>query len=375
MKCTILMALAVGALACGHGRQDAAAKAAAAVADAGALPESTDATLSAAQLGYLEFSKVEETPAPDVASLGGTIEFDDEHTARLSAVVPGRITELLVAVGERVSVDQPLLALESPEVKSAQAEYVKADADLTVARKAEERTRRLAAVHAVADKDVLQATGDAQKAAADFEHARAVLERLHVAPGEVTNRYLLRSPIAGTLVERKAGLGVEVSPESADALVVVSDLSRVRVSVRVPERQLGLVKAGETVRVRVDAYPEDFPGTIIAVGAVVDDATRTVVARCLVPNPDLRLKPAMFARVTVQAAPDTRLLAVPTEAILSDGVHTEVVVRDHDGKLSVRPVEIGVQIDGHVEVRSGLVVGDEIVTRGALFAARALETS
>jgi cobalt-zinc-cadmium efflux system membrane fusion protein len=369
----MIMALAVGALACGHGHQDASAKAAA--TDASTLPEATDATLSAAQLGYLEFSKVEETPAPDVASLGGTIDFDDEHTARLSAVVPGRITELLVAVGEHVNVDQPLVALESPEVKSAQADYVKADADLTVARKAEERTQRLAAVHAVADKDVLQATEDAQKAAADFDHARAVLERLHVAPGEVTNRYLLRSPIAGTLVERKAVLGMEVSPESADPLVVVSDLSRVRVSVRVPERQLGLVKDGETVRVRVDAYPEDFPGTILAVGAVVDDATRTVVARCLVPNPDFRLKPAMFARVTVQAAPDTRLLAVPTEAILSDGVHTQVVVRDHDGKLSVRSVEIGVQIDGHVEVRSGLAVGDEIVTRGALFAARALETS
>jgi multidrug efflux pump subunit AcrA (membrane-fusion protein) len=66
---------------------------------------------------------------------------------------------------------------------------------------------------------------------------------------------------------------------------------------------------------------------------------------------------------------------VPSDAILSDGVRTEVVVRDGDGRLSVRPVAIGVEIDGHVEVRSGLAVGDEIVTRGALFAARALETS
>ncbi len=371
MRRTIVFILAVGTLAaCNRRRHESPPK-----ADADVVAEAPAATMSAAQLGYLEFGKVEETPAPDVASLGGTIDFDDEHTARLNAVVPGRITELLVAVGERVSVDQPLVALESPEVRAAQAEYVRAEADLTVARKASERAQRLAGVRAVSDKDLLQATEDAQKAGADFDRARAVLERLHVAPGEPTSRYLLRSPIAGTLVERKAVLGSEVSPESAEPLVVVSDLSRVRVSVRVPERQLGLVAPGETVRVRVDAYPEDFAGTVLAVGAVVEDATRTVVARCLVPNPELRLKPAMFARVTVQAAPDTRLLAVPSDAILSDGVRTEVVVRDGDGRLSVRPVEIGVEIDGHVEVRAGLAAGDEIVTRGALFAARALETS
>ena len=368
---TIAAAVASLALAVAgcHGHRQS--KAASPPADAAETP----AELSAAQLGYLEFGRVEERAAPDVATLGGTIEFDDEHTARLNAVVPGRITELLVAVGDRVAADQPLLALESPELRAAQAEYVRADADLTVARKAAERAHRLAAVQAVSDKDLLQATEDAEKAAADFDRATAVLERLRVKPGETTSRYLLRSPVAGTVVERRAVLGMEVSPESADALVVVSDLSRVRVNVRVPERQLGLVRPGQAVRVRVDAYPDDFPGDVVAVSAVVDDATRTVVARTLVPNPDLRLKPAMFARVVVKGAADARLLAVPTEAVLSDGARTQVVVRDGAGRLAIRPVELGAEIDGHVQILSGVAVGDEIVTHGALFAARALDAS
>jgi len=202
-----------------------------------------------------------------------------------------------------------------------------------------------------------------------------VLERLHIAPGDRATRYLVRSPIAGTVVERKAVLGMEVSPENADPLVVVSDLSRVKVSIRVPERQLGLVRAGQAVQVHVDAYPDAFPGTVAAVGAVVDDATRTVVARCLVANPDQRLKPAMFARVTASAPSDLRVVAVPTAAILSDGQHSQVIVRAPDGSLVLRSVEIGAEVDGHVLVLSGLAVGDEIVTRGALFAARALENS
>jgi cobalt-zinc-cadmium efflux system membrane fusion protein len=361
-----VMVLLCGALAACHGARGEDPPAAAAVGRA---------TLSAAQLGYLEFGKVEEASAPDVASLGGTIEFDDEHTTRLNAVVPGRVTELLVQVGDHVDADQPLVAVESPEVKSAQADYVRAQADLTVAEKAAERAGRLKAVQAISEKDVLQATEDSAKARADFERVQAVLQRLRVAPGEGTTRYLVRSPIAGTVVERKAVLGTEVTPESAEAIVVVSDLHRVKLSLRVPERQLGLVRPGQSLRVRVDAYPQDFPGEVVAVGAVVDDATRTVVARCLVPNEQQLLKPAMFARATVEAAADRKLVAVPVDAVLSDGVHSQVVVRASDGSLALRPVEVGAEVAGHVQVYSGLAVGDEIVTRGALFAARTLESS
>jgi membrane fusion protein, heavy metal efflux system len=367
----LVLLLATMLAACGGRHRDARAS------DRPSDPPapSTEQAVSAAQLGYLEFGKVGDAPAPDLASLSGAIEFDDQRTARLNSVVAGRVTELLVQVGDRVEADQPLLALDSSEVKTAQAEYVRAAADLTVARKAAERAARLTEVRAIAEKDLLQANEDAEKAGADFERARAVLERLHVAPGDGGSRYLLRSPLAGTVVDRKAVLGMEAAPESADPLVVVTDLRRVKVSVRVPERQLGLVRAGQTVRVHVDAYADDFPGEVVNVGAVMDDATRTVVARCLVPNPDEKLKPAMFARVTVTAPSDLRLVAVPVAAVLSDGQRSQVVVRTANGGLEMRPVELGVEAGGMVQIVSGLAVGDEIVTRGALFAARALEGS
>src|SRR5207245_5504556 len=174
---------------------------------------------------------------------------------------------------------QPLVVLESREVKAAQAEYVRADGDERLARKAAERATRLRAAQAIAEKDYLQAQEDVQKAAADLAHARAQLERLRVAPGESTSRYLLRAPLAGTVVERKVLVGMEASAESAEPLVVVSDLSRVRVMVRVPERQLPLLQPGQAVAVRVDAYPPEFAGLVAAVGDVIEDATRTVPVR------------------------------------------------------------------------------------------------
>ena len=334
-----------------------------------------DRRLTPAQLSFLKFAPVAQVEAGDVADLNGTIEFDEEHTARLAAPVPGRVVQLLVQAGDRVDADQSLVALESPEVKAAQAEYVRADGDSRLARKTAERATRLRAAQAIAEKDYLQAEEDAQKAAADFAHARAQLERLRVAPGEPSSRYLLRSPLAGTVVERKALVGMEASAESAEPLVVVSDLSRVRVMVRVPERQLPLLQPGQAVAVRVDAYPQEFTGTVAAVGDVIEDATRTVPVRCTVPNPDRLLKPAMFARVTLKAPPGLRLTVVPSHALLSDGQHFRVLVRAADGRLESRPVEVGAQVDGLVQVLSGLRVGEEVVSEGALFAAQQLASS
>src|SRR5437870_7881133 len=331
--------------------------------------------LTPAQLSFLKFAPVAEVEATSLADLSGTIEFDEEHTARLAAPAPGRVVELLAQVGDRVDADQPLVALESPEVKAAQAEYVHADGDVRLARKAAERATRLRAAQAIAEKDYLQAQEDAQKAGAEFERARAQLERLRVAPGEPTSRYLLRVPLAGTVVERKALVGMEASAESAEPLVVVSDLSRVRVVLRVPERQLPLLQPGQAVAVRVDAYAREFSGTVAAIGDVIEDATRTVPVRCTVPNPDRLLKPAMFARVTLKAPPGLRLTVVPSPALLADAPRFRVLVRGGDGRLESRAVEVGAEVDGLVQVVSGLRVGEEVVSEGALFAARQLASS
>ncbi len=331
--------------------------------------------LTPAQLSFLKFASVAEVEATSLADLNGTIEFDEELTARLAATVPGRVVQLLVQAGDRVEPDQPLIALESPEVKTAQAEYLRADADRRLARKAAERATRLRAAQAIAEKDYLQAEEEAEKATAEFERARAQLERLRVAPGERTSRYLLRAPFAGTVVERKALVGMEASAESAEPLVVVSDLSRVRVLVRVPERQLPLLQRGQAVAVRVDAYAQEFPGTVAAIGDVIEDATRTLPVRCTVPNPDHLLKPAMFARVMLKAPPGRRLMVVPSAALLSDGPHFRVLVRRPDGRLESRVVEVGAQVGDQVQVLSGLSVGEEVVSEGALFAAQQLASS
>ena len=363
MRRWLLVPLGLGLALAGCGAGHDSATATAAVTPHGLTP---------GQLSFLKFTQVAEVEASSVANLSGAIDFDEQHTARLNAAVPGRVVELLVQAGDHVDADQPLVALESPEVRTAQAEYVHAEADLVVARKAAERAERLHGARAIAEKDYLQAQEDAHKAVADFERARAQLERLRLKPGERSSRYLVRAPFAGTVVARKASVGMSAGPDSPEPLVVISDLSQVRVVLRVPERQLPLVRPHQAVAVRVEAYPEEFPGEVTVIGDVIDEATRTVPVLCAVPNAERLLKPAMFARVTLKAPPGLRILAVPASALLSDGQRFRVIVRRADGGLEPRSVEAGAEVDGRAQVLSGLVAGEDVVSEGALFAAQAL---
>jgi cobalt-zinc-cadmium efflux system membrane fusion protein len=331
--------------------------------------------LSKEMLSFLEFGKVGELPAPAVRELPATVDFDEEHTARLSALVPGRVAELLAQVGDTVAEGQPLVAIDSAEVKAAQADLVKEASDLVVAKRAAERAQRLQAAGAISEKEALQAREDLTKEQAEYDRAHAALERLGVEPGAAGDRYLLRAPFAGTVVERKAVVGMDATPEANAPLVVVSDLSTLRVTVRLPERLLPLVHAGQPAVVRVDAWSQDFPAAVVKVGDVVDEATRTVPVRCRVPNADHRLKPAMFARVTLHAPTDVRLVAVPSTALLSDGETFRLIVRKPDGSLELRPVEVGAELGDRVQIVRGAQVGEEVVTKGALFAARELEGS
>ena len=149
---------ATGLAGCSGNRHDGA--------DAAATPAGVR---EAAPPGFLSFDLVAESSAPDVANLSATIEFDEQHTARLNAPVAGRVSELLVQVGDAVAADQPLIVLDSPEVKAAYAEHVRAEADLTLARRTVDRAGRLRIANAIAEKDYLQAQEDVEKATADFD--------------------------------------------------------------------------------------------------------------------------------------------------------------------------------------------------------------
>ena len=134
------------------------------------------------------------------------------------------------------------------------------------------------------------------------------------------------------------------------------------------EQDLGLVKPGASVAVRVAAYPgEAFVGTIGHLGDVVDPNSRTVKLRCVVPNPNNRLKPEMFAKVELTEANGKKVLVVPSRAVLNDSEHSRVVVSVGESLFKMRVDQVGPEVDGKVRVLDGSKTGDTVVTEGAIF--------
>jgi len=327
---------------------------------------------------YVRIAPAEALAEPGVTAATGRVSFDEERVSRVASPVSGRIVELLAQPGDRVRKGQGLLAVASPDAQSALADFVAANSDRAVAERSLERQRRLFADEAVPYKDVLQAEGDATKAAAAVARAAGHLEVLGIDPRSSpagAARFVVRAPLDGVVVERPAFPGMEVRPDTGAPLVTVADLSHLWVLADVYERDLARVAVGQRAAIRVAAEPgRAFEGEVTHVGELVDPTTRTVKVRIDVENPGLVLKPEMFARVAIQGAPPSRpSLFVPNSAVLSDGYGSAVVVAVGEGRYQKRTVELGGEQDGRVRVLSGLDPGERVVVDGALFLEAAID--
>ena len=367
LKITALV-LVTGAIAAGAfvamnaSRPAAEPPAPAAPREPGTLRYAADAP----QLAALKIRVAEELPVPLAEPLNGRITYNENFTARVSSPIAGRIVSLRLQPGDAVKAGDTLLALDSPELAQAVADLSKAQADETRKRLAFERSTKLYAGEVLPRKDLESVEADLAQARAEAERARLRLRNLAPSGGAREN-YVLRSPINGVVSERKANPGQEVRPDLADPLFVITDPTRLWVMIDLPERNLSKVEPGHPVAVEVDAWPgERFPGTIEKVGETVEPATRRIQVRCTLPNPARRLKPEMYARVTLLADEQQRALRVPNGALITEGLYSHLFVEKSTGVFEKRRVALRLQDRDYSYIASGLNPGERVVASGAL---------
>jgi cobalt-zinc-cadmium efflux system membrane fusion protein len=328
-----------------------------------------------APLDFIKIETVKETTGATSVTLPGRVTFDEDHTQRVASPIDGRAVAILAKLGDKVRAGQPLIQLSSPNVGQLQADAQKALSDLTVAEKSIERVHKLQAEGAVAEKEVAQVEGELRKARSDYGRATAQLKALGVSPTDPAVNVALRAQIPGTVVERNVLVGQEVRADQATPLLTISSLDTVWVAADAYEQDLGLVDDGDAVTIRVPAYPGDtFPGKVRHIGEVVDAATRTVKIRCVADNPGHRLKPEMFARVEVTSSGGRKLIMIPAKAVLNEGDKSLAIVATEGNTFRVRRVEVGPESEGQVRILGGLTPGEKIVTDGAIFMKREIES-
>ena len=286
----------------------------------------------------------------------GVFRFDETRQAEISTKVDGWIRDLRADyTGRTIARGEQLFRLYSPALIAAQSEYLLAHRGHAIAATAElasvrEHSQRL--VEAARERLLRWDLSDADIRALE-ERGRA----LETAP--------FWSPVSGTIVEKIAVEGMRVM--AGQTLFRVADLSVVWVEADVPERDLPIVRVGQTARVTLQGFPgEPLVGRTIYVYPTVDEQTRTAKVRIQFANRAGRLKPGMFADV-ILSSPDVQALTVPTDAVLEAGTDQLVFVALGEGRFEPRPVKVGRRTRDDVEITAGLQEGEQVATRAAFF--------
>ena len=322
----------------------------------------------------IQLAKVEVRKETAVLEATGQILAADDRQARVGVRVPGRITALKAAVGDRVKKGQTLAVVESPELGRAKSDYVSAAAAARLARENAAREKQLFEKKISAEVEWRKAEAEAVRTAAELQAAENRLHALGVGesalPGEVkhfTSTFGAISPIDGVVVERGVTLGEMVNPEKT--LFLVMDLSKVWLIVDVFEKDVAQVALNQKVKVSVAAYKEEqFEGQVSYIGAVVEPRSRAVKVRIELDNPSGRLKPGMFARVSMAdtKGDEHEHLFVPVEAVQRTEQGAIVFVPgDEPGEFVPRPVKTGHEAGTSVAIDSGLTAGEQVVVSGS----------
>ncbi len=303
---------------------------------------------------------------------GGLLTPCPDRVAKVGPVISGRVSEVLVKLGDRVRAGQPLAKLVSVEIGEAVSEYYKALAELELAKINFERYERLISRDIGARKDLLAAEADHKIAEANCNAAEKTLHAFGFTEDDldtiedthtINAELLLRSPIAGRVVDREATVGERVGDDST--LFTVMDLSRLFVEAQVFERDVALLDEGQRTEVSVNALPGTaIQGEVIHISRQIDPETRTLAVRTAIDNPGDELKVGMFVTVRIFTGQDTPVLCVPAEAIIEDGGRGYVFV-PRDAGYQLTPVETGYQDEAHVEITAGISEGQTVVVNGS----------
>lgn len=312
----------------------------------------------------VKVAAAEEEQLATTLTVTATVAANQERVAHVLPRFSGRVVNVNAKLGDRVKQGQILAALDSIEAGEAQSAYAQAAADAAVAKAAFDRAERLNADQIIPAKEYQRARADYEKTRAQLRAAEDRLRAFGVAPGgkERLGVTPVVSPLAGTVIERKAVLGELAKPE--EALFIVADLSQVWLEANIAESQLGQVRPGARAQARLTAYPDrTFEGKVRHVAALLDKETRTGKAIIELGNGEGLLRPMMFANVAIETGRGGKVLAVPESAVtLVQGIPNVFI--EEAGGFEARPVELAERSNGKVVIRSGVKAGELVVTEG-----------
>jgi cobalt-zinc-cadmium efflux system membrane fusion protein len=342
--------------------------------------------ISETQLASVKVEPAGERLFPIEKEAVGSIDFNEEMSTQVFSNYQGRIIELFARVGDEVKKGDRLFTIDSPDLIQAQSTLISAAGVLDLTTRALNRARGLFQTHAIAQKDLEQATADQQTAEGALKAARDNV-RLFGKTDEEIDRViadrrldpvlLIKSPLAGQVTARNAAPGLFVQPGNPPAPYTVTDISTMWMIANVAETDVPALSLGQQVTVKVKAFPDRvYDGRITTISQMVDPNTHRALVRSEVADPRHELRSGMFANFVIRTGDPVKSVAVPLNGVVREGDGTMTVWVTTDRRHFVkRTVKIGMQREGYHQILEGLQAGELVATDGALFLSNALTTA
>jgi cobalt-zinc-cadmium efflux system membrane fusion protein len=311
-------------------------------------------------------------PAPAEAvspklSLPGIVEADPTRTAAILPPLAGRVRELKVALGDRVTRGQILAVIDSADFAQAYDDDVKAAEVVRLTENNLARQEGQRKIGALSDRDLDQARSDHIQADAEYARTQARLRVLGASgdPKEHPRLLTVRAPQSGSVISLSVAQGNLIN-DPTQPMLTLADLSTIWVTALVPENEVGSLAKDQDAEVNLAAYPgRALHGKVLFVADVIEPDSRRNKLRIAFGNSDHALKPNMFATVTL-TGPRRMRVVLPTSALLMNNDRTSVFVATEPWVFERRTVEPQLEEGSSVAIRSGVEAGEQVVVRGGI---------
>lgn len=360
-RITVAMAVALSVAACSHGENGAEAPPAFTV-EHGQIKVPDGSPLRK----ELVVQPVEMRQAPHAMVFPGNVEADPAHTSNVLPPLTGKVMALKVGLGDHVSKGQVLAVIDSGDFAQANADVEKARDALNLAKKTLDRARAVKVAGGNATKDLEAAQSGYNQAQAEFDRAQTRLSVVGGVSGATTPRPMqIVAPTSGSITALSVSPGAYVNDATA-AMMVISNLDSVWITANVPESDVGQIAKGDKVDALLSAYPNEvFHGTVSFVNPLLQSDTRRDLVRAVFANADGKLKPNMYANVSI-AVPQPAQVFVPESALLMNNDNTSVFVEVAPWTFERRTVDLSYDESGDTRVLKGVKAGDRVIVRGGV---------
>lgn len=295
---------------------------------------------------------------------------DERRAARVGTPLAGRVTRVLVELGDPVKAGQPLFSVASADVASLRAEQQRAIVEHGVAQEKHERIASMVAAHALPGKDEVEAGAELRESELSLKLANSKLSSLRASTGG-DNELTVVAPRDGVVVDKDLLPAQQVSPDQK--LLEVADTSEVWAVAEIFEADAAGLMAGAHARLtRAELPGFAYDGKVDMVSSVVDPEQHTVAVRVVVPNPQGSLRPNTYVEMRFEEPPQAGAVEIAASALVSDGPDKYVYVEREHGHFVRRQVVAQSSSHSRVVISAGLTVGERVVEEGSALLDNAL---